>query len=436
MPTSLQGTTPSESIRIELPTSDPTLWERLTDDGTQRIVIAWLSVLFVAWLSNFIAKRVIVRGVRAVVTRTRVTWDDVLVSHRVFEKLSHLAPALVVYIAAPLLLERDSLAVLYVRRLANVWMVVAGTRAAGAFIDALVTLGLRSTAARGKPLRSYAQVAQLVLWMAAGILSVATLMDKSPWALLTGLGAMTAILLLVFRDSILGFVASLRIASNDMLRIGDWVEMPKYGADGDVIDILLHTVKIQNWDKTITTIPTQAFMTDSFKNWRGMSESGGRRIKRALQLDMASVRFLDEADLARLAKLEVLQDYLKERTREVAEWNAARHVTAESPANGRRLTNLGTFRAYVERYLKTLEPIRQDMTFLVRQLAPGPEGVALEVYCFSREQRWAQYEALLGDIFDHLLAIVGEFDLRVYQRPSGADLRGLAVAARDNGAGV
>ena len=418
-------------IRITLEEDSPTvsgLLERLFGDSPLAMLGPWVAVLVIAWLSNFITKRVIVRGVRIVVDKTKATWDDVFVEHHVFERLSHLAPALVVYVAAPVLLEgtQNEIYPDYLRRLANVWMIIAGARAFGAFLDALVTLGRRSESTRDKPLRSYAQVVQLVVWMAAGILSVAVLMQKSPWALLTGLGAMTAILLLVFKDSILGFVASVRIASNDMLRAGDWVEMPKYGADGDVLDIGLHTVKIQNWDKTITTIPTHAFMTDSFKNWRGMTQSGGRRIKRSLSFDMHSVRFLEEEDLTRLGKIEALRDYLAERTREVAQWNKSRKVDDASPVNGRRLTNLGTFRAYLESYLRDLEPIRKDMTFLVRQLPPSDTGIPIEIYCFSGEQRWVEYEAIIGDIIDHLLAILGEFNLRLFQQPSGADLRVLA----------
>lgn len=418
-------------MSLQEPPTEPSLYDRLLDGSVWNLVGAWAAVLLFAWLANLVAKQVIVRGVRAIVGRTRATWDDVLVKHRVFEKLSHLAPALVVYAAAPILLDGPEQAVYrdYVRRVANVWMIIAGARAVGAFLDALVSLGLRTPAARDKPIRSYAQVVQLVLWIAAGILSVAVLMQKSPWALMTGLGAMTAILLLVFKDSILGFIASLRIATNDLLRNGDWIEMPTYGADGDVVDIGLHMVKVQNWDKTITTIPTHAFMTDSFKNWRGMTQSGGRRIKRSISLDMTSVRFLTPQDLEQLSKVAELQTYLDERMREIEAWNAEHEFDHSSPVNGRRMTNLGTFRAYVEQYLRGISKIRKDMTFLVRQLPPGPAGIPIEIYCFSGELRWVQYEGVISDIFDHLLAVVGEFGLRVYQQPSGEDLGRLAGAA-------
>ncbi len=392
-------------------------------------IALWVGVFAAAWLANFLAKRVILRAVRAVVQRTKTTWDDALVEHAVFEKLSQLAPALVFYSAARLLFPGEEFAyhASWVERLSNVWMILAGARAGSALLDALVALGLRYESTRDKPIRSYVQVIGIVMWLAVGIVTVGTLMQKSPWALLTGLGAMTAILLLVFKDSILGFVASIQIASNDMVRPGDWIEMPKYDADGDVLEISLNTVKVQNWDKTITTIPTYAFMTDSFKNWRGMTLSGGRRIKRSLALDMTSVRFLEADDLERLGHVRALQTYLAEKTVALEAWNREKKIDDASRVNGRRLTNLGTFRAYLEQYLREHEQIRKDMTFLVRQLSPGPDGLPLEIYVFSGEQRWVEYEGLIGDIFDHLLAALPEFDLRVYQRPSGSDLRALTL---------
>ena len=386
----------------------------------------WVGVFIAAWLANFIAKRVIVRAVRALISRTKATWDDILVEHHVFEKLSHVAPAVVIYAAAPILLPNEPRAADYVQRLANVWITLAAARAVSAFFDGLVTLARRSPSTREKPVRSYVQVANIVLWMSVAIFVVSILMQKSPWALLTGLGAMTAILLLVFKDSILGFVASIQIASNDLVRVGDWIEMSRYGADGDVIDIGLHTVKVQNWDKTVSTIPTPAFMQDSFKNWRGMTLSGGRRIKRSLSLDMTSVHFLSEETIERLRGIEILRPYIDERSAEIAASNKESGVDDSVEANGRRLTNLGTFRAYVDAYLEANPHVHKEMTFLVRQLAPTSEGIPIEIYVFSSEQRWVEYEGIIGDIFDHLLAVLPTFELRVYQKPSGADLALLA----------
>ncbi len=405
-------------------------WEALIEQPAVRVAGTWLGVAVAAWVAYLVTRHVLVRVVRALIQRSRFAWDDVLVEHRVFARLSLLAPAVAFHVAATVLLTDPEQAQWagMVRRLAIVWMILAGARSAHAALDAAAAIGSETRALKGKPLRSYVQVLELVLWLGVGILTIATLIEKSPWALLTGLGAMTAILLLVFKDTILGFVASLQIAGNDMIRVGDWVEMPKYGADGDVIEIGLHTVKIRNWDKTVSTIPTYNFITDAVKNWRGMSESGGRRIKRSVSLDMTSVSFLDHDDLERLRRIQYIADYLEEKAREVDAWNGEHGVDDSSLVNGRRLTNLGTFRAYVESYLRHHPEIRQDMTFLVRQLPPGPEGLPLEVYVFSGEQRWVQYEAIVGDVFDHLLAVIPEFGLRVYQRPSGADLRALAGA--------
>ena len=388
----------------------------------------WLGVFFAAFVAGLIASLVIVRLVRTVVSKTRTKVDDVFVEHEVMQRLARVVPALVIHSAAPLLFPEGSSYVEMVQRLANVWMILAAGRALDAFLDALVTLGQRAESTRDKPIRSYVQVAKILLWLAVGILTVAVLMGKSPWALLTGLGAMTAIILLVFKDSILGFVASIQIATNDLVRVGDWISMERYGADGDVIDIGLHTVKVQNWDKTVSAIPTKAFMSDSFKNWRGMTESGGRRIKRALSIDMGSVRFLDEEDITRLTKLEVMSESIAGRAAEVASWNQQRGVDTTELANGRRLTNLGSFRAYLDAYLSAHPDISDEMTFLVRQLAPGPEGLPIEIYVFSKEQRWVQYEGIIGDIFDHVIASLPTFGLRPFQRPTGADLTALASA--------
>jgi len=243
--------------------------------------------------------------------------------------------------------------------------------------------------------------------------------------LFSGLGAMTAVLMLVFKDPLLGFIAGIQLSANRMVARGDWIEMPKYGADGDVLEVALTTVKIQNWDKTITTIPTYALITESFKNWRGMTESGGRRIKRAINIDMQSIKFCDDDMLARFIKIQHVAEYMERKRDEIASWNAERGVDASTPVNGRRLTNVGTFRAYVVAYLNSHPMIDADMTFLVRQLAPTPHGLPIEIYVFSRDQDWVRYEDIQSDIFDHILAVSSEFDLRVYQTPSGGDLQTL-----------
>ena len=266
-------------------------------------------------------------------------------------------------------------------------------------------------------------------WLAAGVVIVSVLMGRSPLVFLSGLGALAAVLMLIFRDTILSLVASVQIASNDMIRIGDWVSVPQANSDGEVIDIALHTVKVQNWDKTISTIPTSKFITESFKNWRGMSESGGRRIKRSLRIDMSSVRFLRDGEIDDLSRRELLHGYMRDSTDRIARFNEAR--AAGNPGvipEIRRLTNLGTFRVYVQKYLEAHPQTHKEMTLLTRQLAPGPEGIPIEIYCFSNDTAWARYEGFQGDIFDHLIAVLPEFGLRAFQSPAGSDF-GRALAA-------
>jgi miniconductance mechanosensitive channel len=277
--------------------------------------------------------------------------------------------------------------------------------------------------AKSKPIKGYIQLLKIVIYAVAVILMIAALFDRSPLILLSGLGAMAAVLMLIFQDTLLSLVASVQISSNDVIRVGDWVEMPQLNADGDVIDIALHTVKIQNWDRTITTIPTRRFMTDPFKNWRGMQQSGGRRIKRSLQLDQQSVRFLTAEEINRLKRFRLLKQYLDEKEAEISAWNQQLAEQGQEPVNTRRITNLGTFRAYVLRYLQSHAGIHHGMIQMVRQLAPSADGLPLEIYCFTNTTAWVNYEGIQSDIFDHLLAILPEFGLQVYQHPSGMDMR-------------
>ena len=286
----------------------------------------------------------------------------------------------------------------------------------------------RRPEARSRPIKGYIQVLKIAVFCGAAILMIAVLIEESPLLLLSGLGAMAAVLLLVFKDTILSLVASVQLTSNDMLRVGDWIEMPSMNADGDVIDIALHTVKVQNFDKTITTIPTHRLIADSYRNWRGMSESGGRRIKRSLVIDQNSVRFLGEEEIAGLGRFKLLGDHLARKAEEIAEWNRHELSSDCDTINARRITNIGTLRAYVIAYLKSHPRIAgEGFTLLVRQLPPGPEGLPIEIYCFTDTVDWGEYEAIQADIFDHMLAILPEFGLRIFQQPSGLDLAGLAA---------
>ena len=355
-------------------------------------------------------------------TMDTASWDDVVMRHRVLQRVAHLMPALVIYhFATPVLAGYDQLTAV-VRQGALIYMIVIAALAADSVVNVGVEIVRGSRLPRELPVRSIAQVLKLVVYAVTAISVLALVLGRSPLLLLSGLGAMSAVTMLIFKDTILGFVSGIQLSANRMVSRGDWVEMPKHGADGDVLDVGLTTVKVQNWDKTITTIPTYALIAESFKNWRGMAESGGRRIKRALYIDVGSIRFCDEEMLARFSKIQYIADYMKAKREEIANWNAARGVEPTSLADGRHLTNVGTFRAYVVAYLRHHPMVHQDMTFLVRQLAPTEHGLPIEVYVFSRDQVWSRYEAIQADIFDHLLAVVPEFDLRVFQSPSGRDV--------------
>jgi miniconductance mechanosensitive channel len=378
-----------------------------------------------AVLALFITRGIVLRLIRSLVQRTETHWDDLLVKRPVLTRLAHLAPALVLDALGPLLLSEVAHPTLIssLQKLVAVYMIVVGAFALSAAFDVVHDVYSRFEASRRVPIKGIVQVAKVVLFCVASIVVLALLLNKTPVYLLSGLGALTAVLLIVFRDPILGLVAGIQLSANRMVAIGDWIEMPSHGADGDVIEVALTTVKVQNWDKTITTIPTYDLISKAFKNWRGMKEAGGRRIKRALLLDMNAVRFCDEKLLARLGRIELLREYLERKRAELSAHNQA--VDPSSPINGRRLTNLGTFRAYVAAYLRAQPAIRKDLTFLVRQLPPDEHGLPLELYVFTNDTVWASYEAIQADIFDHLLAVLPEFELRVFQAPSGADVREL-----------
>ena len=388
----------------------------------------------VAWAAGWVSTRILHRVISGVTSRTRSTWDDRLIESGVFKRLARVVPAVVAYLGigraldlAPPELSGDALLLVstVVRRVAAAYIAFAVVRAFQAFLDAVNDIYAESYAeAKSRPIKGYLQVATLVAYLAAGVVIVAVLAGQSPLLYVSGLGALAAVLMLVFRDTILSLVASIQIASNDMIRIGDWVSVPQAGSDGEVIDIALHTVKVQNWDKTISTIPTNKFISESFKNWRGMSESGGRRIKRSLRLDMNSVRFLNEHEIDELSRRELLQDYMRESVAAIARYNEER--AAGNPGvipEIRRLTNLGTFRVYVQKYLEAHPKTHKGMTLLTRQLAPGPEGVPIEIYCFSNDTAWANYEGFQADVFDHLIATLPEFGLRPFQAPGGSDFR-------------
>ena len=387
--------------------------------GAQGLAIGL--TLALSLVAYAITRKIILRVVAASVKRTRNQLDDLLLQRKVFDRLSHIAPAAVVHLMARVCFPEGSDWVGAVQNAASIYMVIIVLWVIDAVLNALVDASRTTRAYKKLPLRIFSQVAKIIIFSVGAIFVLSMILGESPKFFLGSLGAMTAILMLVFKDSILGLVAGIQLAANNMVQVGDWIEMPKYGADGDVLEVALTTVKVQNWDKTISTIPTYALISDSFKNWRGMSESGGRRIKRALNIDMNSVRFCDPAMLERFEKIELLREYLSAKQKEIDEHNRSLGVDLNQTVNGRRLTNLGTFRAYVVSYLRRHPMIHQQMTFLVRHLQPTAQGLPLEIYVFSKDQVWANYEAIQADIFDHLLAVLPEFGLRVFQDPTGAD---------------
>ncbi len=381
-----------------------------------------LGLVLAAVLVNFITKSILVRTVHAIAERSEVTWDDALVGHNVFGRLAQVLPALIVFIGIPFIPGMPETVAQLIRNVAMGYMVLMLTLALSAMLSAANTIYAATPIAKERPLKGFVQLAQIVVWVFGGVLIIAAVLERSPLLLLSGFGAMTAILLLVFKDTILSLVASVQLTAQDMVRVGDWIEMPQFGADGDVVDVQLHTVKVQNWDKTITTIPTHRLIAESFKNWRGMSDTGARRIKRALYIDVSSIRFQTQDEVDHFDRFALLQDYITDKEQSLAEYNAGLEAKLDADVNKRRLTNIGTFRAYAYNYLKHRSDIQTGMTLIVRQLAPGPDGLPLEIYCFTNTTVWADYERIQSDIFDHLMAIVPEFGLRLFQKPAGSDL--------------
>jgi len=402
------------------------------------ITIALFVLLFGETLHR-IFRHWVLRFLRYVAEQSPTNWDIALFQVRMPQRLAWGVPLLVWYTGLPLVpgVPVDVAAV--VRRVLLASMVVVVVRAFDAFLNGVNLIYQEFPRARERPIKGFLQVANVVAHLAGLIWVVALVMDRSPVIFLSGLGAMTAVLLLVFRDTLLSLVAGVQITTNDLIRVGDWIEMPQFSADGDVVDIALNSITVQNWDRTLTVVPTHKFLEHSFRNWRGMQESGGRRIKRSVFLDVGTVRFLTEEEIARFETWELLRDYIRGKREEIDAFNRERSGQEQIRVpHRRRLTNIGTFRAYLIRYLRSHPGVHQDMIMMVRQLEPGPDGLPMEIYAFTADIQWAVYEGIQADIFDHILALVPEFGLRVYQRPSGSDLReGIATlisSTRERGA--
>lgn len=387
---------------------------------------AFLLVIFLGIAANLLANHFILPGLTRLILHTKTKWDDAFINRKVFKKLSHLAPALVIYVLVPVALQGASPWVELVRRTVMVYMIIIGLLVIDSFLNAVLDIYRTTEVSREIPIRSFFQLTKIITYFIGGIFIISIILNKTPIYFLSGLGALTAVLMLIFKDAILGFVAGIQLTANKMVAHGNWIEMPKYGADGNVLEITLTTVKVQNWDKTITTIPTYALISESFKNWRGMQESGGRRIKRAIRIDLNSIAFCTEEMLERFSKIQYISEYIENKLAEINEYNDSLNLNDATFVNRRRLTNIGTFRAYLNAYLGSHPLINQNMTFLIRQLDPTENGLPIEIYVFINDIRWARYEAIQADIFDHILAIVPEFGLKVFQNPTGSDFKSFA----------
>ena len=384
--------------------------------------IAFGLILAVAFLADAVCRKILLRVVAQLVKKTKATWDDIVFDHKVMVHLSRMVAPIVIYAFAPLAFaDTGSATMEFVRRICLVYILVAFLNFVNSFLKAVYTVYSEKEQFRDRPLKGLLQTLQVILWLVGGIVIVGELIGRDPLSLLAGLGASAAILMLVFKDSIMGFVSGVQLSANDMLKVGDWIAMPKYGADGTVIEVTLNTVKVRNWDNTITTIPPYLLVSDSFQNWRGMRESGGRRVKRSINIDMTSVKFCTPEMLEKYRKIQLLKAYVEQTERVVREYNEERGIDNSILVNGRRQTNLGVFRAYLTAYLKSLPTVNQEMTCMVRQLQPTDHGIPMELYFFCAFKDWVPYEGVQADVFDHVLAIIPEFDLQVFQSPSGRD---------------
>lgn len=385
--------------------------------GTITIVTMVVIIILVSALAYLLSKTLLLKFLKALLLKRKTRWSEALFRHEVFQSIIFIIPVLVAYVAAPLTLgARD-----WMRRLAFCLIVLAFMRAFDKVLDAVDDIYRQFEASKMRPIKGYLQILKIAVYIIGIIIIISTLMDRSPILLLGGIGAATAVILLIFQNTILGFVAGIQLTENDMVRLGDWIEMPKYEADGDVIEITLHTVKVENWDKTISTIPTYSMVSESFRNWRNMQESGGRRIKRAISIDMTSIKFCNEEMLERYKKIQYIQEYLENKTEEIFQYNQAYNIDSSNIVNGRKLTNIGTLRAYIDAYLENHPGVNQGMTRIIRQLEPNEHGLPIEIYVFSNTTAWNDYENVQADIFDHILAIIPAFDLRVFQNPTGHD---------------
>lgn len=383
-------------------------------------------VLFLAFLAYIVAKKLIVTSIRKIVTRSKTSYDDILLNEKLLTTFAYIAPLLILNQFTDQIPKGGIL-------LSNMLSAVVALLvllALNNILSGVNEIYERATEHKKRPIKGYIQVIKIILFVIGGILIIGILTGQEIFELLAGLGALTAVLLLIFKDTILSFVASIQITSYDLVKVGDWIEVPSFGVDGDVMDISLHTIKVRNFDKTITTIPTHKLIEVSFKNWRGMVETGGRRIKRSIYIDLSSVKFLDDNDILRLSRIDLLKNYLSSKQKELGTEDGNSDDDNSVSVNKRRLTNVGTFRAYLKEYLRSRSDIHKGLTFLIRQLSPGPTGLPIEIYVFTTTTDWIKYEEIQADIFDFLFAAIREFDLKTFQSPSGEDVKSLITETK------
>lgn len=386
--------------------------------------IAFIIVLMVAFAADAVCRHILLKAIARLVSQTKATWDDIIFDHRVMVHLSRMVIPVIIYIFIPVAFADATSGTLnFLLRICQIIILISFLSFINSLLKAVYTVYSEKEQLRDRPLKGMLQTLQVMVWFIGVIIIVSILINKSPVSLLAGLGASAAILLLVFKDSIMGFVSGVQLSANDMLKVGDWIAMPKYGADGTVIEVTLATVKIRNWDNTITTIPPYLLVSDSFQNWRGMRESGGRRVKRSINIDMTSIRFCTSEMLEKYRRIQLLADYVEKTEGVIKEYNEERGIDNSILVNGRRQTNLGVFRAYLMAYLKSLPDVNQELICMVRQLQPTDHGIPMELYFFCSIKDWVPYEAVQADVFDHVLAIIPEFDLQVFQSPSGRDFQ-------------
>lgn len=407
--------------------SDPSLQDSIIEllqrvapnatlDSGLYLLSALGTIFIIAFLSLVITRFIVSEKVTKLVLKTKSTWDDELHKHNFFRRCGHVVPAIIIAIIAPLLLDSESRSLMIIERLSMLYLAIASLLIISALLNTIEDLYNASSLAKRAPITGFIQVAKLLFTIIVILLVISVLIDKSPLILLSGMTAIAAVLLLIFRDTILGFVAGIQIAANRMFNTGDWIAMPKYDVDGEILLIGLTNVKVQNWDKTIATLPTYSLTTEAVKNWRGMSESGGRRIKRSIYIDLRSVRFCDEEMLKGFEGIRYIQKYIEQKRDELKRYHQESQIDEKDLLNSRKLTNLGTFRSYLQSYLKNNKNINQDMTLMVRQLAPTEVGLPLEVYCFSANKDWVAYEGIQADLFDHIVSMLPLFGLKAYQR--------------------